>query len=85
MRNSIFRNNAVTGIGGDSLAGGLIEGNIIHGNGAQGAGGAAANGGGIKLTQAGTVDRPVVVHEQRAVREQEDRHLVRPGLQAAWR
>lgn len=63
VRNSIFRSNGVTGIGGDSLVGGLIEGNIINGNGRDAATGAASNGAGIKVTQAGTRDNPVVVRD----------------------
>lgn len=63
VRNSIFRNNGVTGIGGDSLVGGLIEGNIINGNGRDAATGAASNGAGIKVTQAGTKDKPVIVRD----------------------
>jgi len=61
VRNSVFRNNGVTGIGGNLIVGGTIENNIIHGNGAQQATGAATNGGGIKITQAGTAEAPVVV------------------------
>ncbi len=61
VRNSVFQNNGVTGIGGNLIVGGLIENNIIHGNGAQQASGAATNGGGIKVTQAGTSAAPVLV------------------------
>lgn len=61
VRNSVFRNNGVTGIGGDSLVGGLIEANIINGNGINAATGAASNGAGMKLTQAGTQAQPVIV------------------------
>lgn len=61
VRNSIFHSNGVTGIGGDSIVGGLIEANIIYGNGAHQATGALVNGGGMKVAQAGSPANPVVV------------------------
>ncbi|MEZ5408331.1 MAG: right-handed parallel beta-helix repeat-containing protein [Acidimicrobiales bacterium] len=61
VRNSELHHNAVTGIGGDSIVGALIEDNVIHHNGSGGASGAAANGAGVKLTQSGTADKPVIV------------------------
>lgn len=61
VRNSIFRNNGVAGLSGDSIVGGLIEANIVHGNGALQASGVYVNGGGMKFGQAGTPADPVVV------------------------
>ncbi len=63
VRNSRFSGNGVTGIGGDDFVGGLIEGNIIDSNGRDGAGGVLVNSGGIKFTQAGSPDSPVVVRD----------------------
>ncbi len=61
VTNSTFRNNDVTGLGGDSFVGGLVQGNTVHGNGYNGAGGAASNGGGMKFTQAGDYTNRLVV------------------------
>ncbi len=63
VTNSIFRDNAITGIGGDEMVGGLIKDNVIHGNGANAAPGSYVNGGGIKLTQAGSAADPVVIRD----------------------
>lgn len=61
VRKSLFANNGVTGIGGTEVHGGLIERNVITGNGFLQAEGEYGNGAGIKLTQSGSPDRPVVV------------------------
>ena len=61
IRNSTITNNGISGLGGSELVGGLIEGNVVSGNGEEGATGVYANGGGMKFTQAGTLDEPVVV------------------------
>ncbi len=61
VRRSTLTNNGVTGIGGTEVHGGLIERNVISGNGFQQADGEYGNGAGIKLTQSGSPERPVVV------------------------
>lgn len=59
--NSVFSGNGTTGIAGNEIEGGLIENNVVFRNGVQQAGGALVNGGGIKVTQAGTPEDPLVV------------------------
>lgn len=61
VRSSVIYDNGVTGIGGDSIIGGLIEGNKVYRNGANAARGAEQNGAGIKLTQVdGRTSRVVI-------------------------
>ncbi len=61
VTNSIFRNNGITGLGGDDFVGGLIKDNFIFNNGVNSAPGSLVNGGGIKFTQAGSAAHPVVI------------------------
>lgn len=63
VTNSIFRNNGVTGIGGDEILGAWIWRNSIHHNGINQAGGAQVNGGGIKITKSGSETNQILIVE----------------------
>lgn len=63
VTNSTFRNNGVTGIGGDEVLGAYIFNNIIHSNGDSQAGGALVNGGGIKITKSGSQTAPIEIRQ----------------------
>ncbi len=59
VRNSIFRDNGVTGIGGDDVVGTSIYNNVIFNNGINQANGALVNGAGIKITKSGGQYMPI--------------------------
>ncbi len=61
ITNCILRDNNVTGIGGDDIVGGYFYNNNIYNNGFLGAGGLSVNGAGIKITQAGSPQNPVII------------------------
>ena len=63
IRGSVFSRNGVTGLGGSETVGGLIEKNVVNDNGAQQATGVLGNGGGMKFTQAGSIDEPLVIRD----------------------
>jgi len=63
IRGSTFSRNGVSGLGGSETVGGLIEANIVDNNGAQAATGVLGNGGGMKFTQAASIDDPLVVRD----------------------